>query len=52
MFYDHLADRWVLTQFALPNYPIGPFYECVAVSQTPDPTGVGRGRGRLPAGVW
>jgi hypothetical protein len=39
VFYDHLADRWVLTQFALPNYPSGPFYQCVAVSQTADPTG-------------
>jgi hypothetical protein len=28
-----------MTQFALPNYPRGPFYECIAVSQTPDPTG-------------
>jgi len=37
--YDHLADRWLLSQFALPNYPNGPFYQCVAVSQTPDPTG-------------
>jgi hypothetical protein len=39
VFYDHLSDRWVLSQFALPNYPSGPFYECVAVSQTADPTG-------------
>jgi hypothetical protein len=37
--YDHLANRWVLSQFALPNYPNGPFYECVAVSTTGDPTG-------------
>ncbi len=37
--YDHLADRWLISQFALPNYPRGPFYECIAVSQTPDPTG-------------
>jgi hypothetical protein len=37
--YDHLADRWLLTQFALPNYPNGPFYQCIAISQTPDPTG-------------
>ncbi|HEV8397109.1 MAG TPA: fibronectin type III domain-containing protein [Vicinamibacterales bacterium] len=37
--YDHLADRWVLTQFALPNYPSGPFYQCIAVSTTGDPTG-------------
>ena len=42
--YDHLADRWLLTQFALPNNIAGiilmaPFYQCIAVSQTPDPTG-------------
>jgi hypothetical protein len=37
--YDHLADRWVMSQFALPNYPSGPFYECVAVSSTGDPLG-------------
>lgn len=37
--YDELADRWMLTQFALPNYPAGPFYQCVAVSKTGDPTG-------------
>lgn len=37
--YDHLADRWLVSQFALPNYPRGPFYECIAISQSPDPTG-------------
>lgn len=37
--YDHLADRWFLSQFALPNYPRGPFFQCIAVSQTGDPTG-------------
>ena len=37
--YDHLADRWMMSQFALPRYPRGPFYQCIAVSQTPDPTG-------------
>lgn len=37
--YDHLADRWMMSQFALPNYPRGPFVQCIAVSQTPDPTG-------------
>lgn len=34
--YDQLADRWVLTQF---SQPAGGFYQCVAVSQTSDPTG-------------
>jgi len=37
--YDSIADRWLLSQFALPNFPNGPFYQCIAVSQTPDPTG-------------
>ena len=36
--YDQLADRWLLSQFALPNYPSGPFYECIAVSKTGLPT--------------
>lgn len=34
--YDQLSDRWILTQFT----SSGPtYYNCVAVSQTPDPTG-------------
>lgn len=37
--YDEYADRWLASQFALPNYPNGPFYIMVAISQTPDPTG-------------
>ncbi len=37
--YDEQADRWIASQFALPNYPNGPFYEMIAVSQTGDPTG-------------
>jgi len=37
--YDHLADRWFISQLAIPNFPSGPFYQCIAVSQTPDPTG-------------
>jgi hypothetical protein len=34
--YDHLTDRWLLSQFTTrgPN-----FYNCVAISQTSDPTG-------------
>lgn len=34
--YDQLADRWILTQFAVSATP---FTQCVAVSTTPDPTG-------------
>ncbi|HSG68353.1 MAG TPA: GEVED domain-containing protein, partial [Bacteroidales bacterium] len=37
--YDEYADRWIASQFALPNYPSGPFYELIAVSETGDPTG-------------
>nr|WP_290666696.1 CHRD domain-containing protein [Ardenticatena sp.] len=37
--YDHLADRWMMSQFALPNFPSGPFYQCIAVSQSGDPLG-------------
>lgn len=37
--YDHLADRWMISQFAFPNFPSGPYVECIAVSQTGDPTG-------------
>jgi hypothetical protein len=42
--YDQFADRWVLTQFTtrgrlFPNEPLNPFYNCVAISTTPDPTG-------------
>jgi hypothetical protein len=34
--YDQLADRWMLTQFTAGSPP---FFECVALSQTSDPTG-------------
>src|SRR6266542_1744939 len=39
--YDSLADRWFVTQFSLPNFEsnTGPSFQCVAVSQTGDPTG-------------
>ncbi len=37
--YDHLADRWFMSQLALPNGLSGPFYQCIAVSKTADPTG-------------
>jgi hypothetical protein len=37
--YDPLADRWLLSQFALPFFPFPPYYQCVAVSQTGDPAG-------------
>ena len=34
--YDQLANRWVLTQFAVSGTP---YTQCVAVSTSPDPTG-------------
>ncbi|MDP4115392.1 MAG: T9SS type A sorting domain-containing protein [Bacteroidota bacterium] len=37
--YDDIANRWFVSQFALPNYPNGPFYQLVAVSATSDPLG-------------
>ncbi len=37
--FDQLAGRWLLSQFSQPNYPAGPFYQCIAISQTADPTG-------------
>jgi len=37
--FDPLANRWLISQFSLPNYPNGPFYELIAVSQTEDPLG-------------
>ena len=37
--YDEQANRWLFSQFSLPTYPTGPFYQMIAVSQTPDPTG-------------
>jgi len=36
--YDRMADRWVIAQFSV-NGGTGPFFQCVAVSTTPDPTG-------------
>jgi hypothetical protein len=37
--YDQLAGRWIMSQFSLPNYPNGPYYELIAVSQTENPLG-------------
>ncbi|MBA2742535.1 MAG: hypothetical protein H0U46_11055, partial [Actinobacteria bacterium] len=39
--YDQTADRWLLTQFTTRGLddPTLPFYNCVAISQTGDPTG-------------
>src|SRR5689334_1753013 len=32
--YDQLADRWILSQFNFDSSHVGPYYECIAVSQT------------------
>jgi len=39
--YDQLADRWVITQFAVSgaNGTSVPYLECPAVSTSSDPTG-------------
>jgi hypothetical protein len=41
--YDQFSDRWLLSQFTTrglnPATPTAPFYNCVAISQTGDPTG-------------
>ncbi|MEI7981720.1 MAG: T9SS type A sorting domain-containing protein [Bacteroidota bacterium] len=37
--YDENAGRWFISQFSLPNFPYGPFYQMIAVSETADPTG-------------
>ena len=39
--YDPMADRWIITDFAWFNINTGPFYECIAVSQTNDPVAGG-----------
>ncbi len=35
--YDHMADRWVISDFAFPSFPGNSFWECIGVSQSPDP---------------
>lgn len=38
--FDELANRWIFSQFSLPNgSSTAPFYMMIAVSQTPDPMG-------------
>jgi hypothetical protein len=42
--HDGLADRWILTDFAFTlsgGNPVGPFYQCFAVSKTNDPVAGG-----------
>jgi hypothetical protein len=37
--YDPLADRWLISQLAWLDQFSGPYWQCVAVSRTPDPMG-------------
>ncbi|HVF53092.1 MAG TPA: gliding motility-associated C-terminal domain-containing protein [Actinomycetota bacterium] len=41
--YDALAKRWFISEFAFEmseeKRPVGPFYQCIAVSKTSDPMG-------------
>ena len=43
VFYDHQANRWVVSDFAFPGTlpGSGPFYQCIGVSQTGDPVSGG-----------
>ena len=38
MRYDQISDRWIVTELAVTN-PNPNYLECIAVSQTGDPTG-------------
>src|SRR5215813_12956492 len=37
VFYDHQADRWVISDFAFGAFPGTSFWQCVGVSAGPDP---------------
>ncbi len=39
--YDASVDRWIVTDFAWINSTTGPFFECIAVSQSGDPVSGG-----------
>lgn len=41
VFYDHMANRWVVSDFAYPSFPGALFYQCVGVSKTADPVAGG-----------
>ncbi len=42
VFYDHIADRWIVSDFAFSAFPgAGPFYQCIGVSKTSDPVSGG-----------
>ena len=35
--YDRQADRWLISDFAFPSFPGTSFWQCIGVSQSPDP---------------
>jgi hypothetical protein len=39
--YDHMADRWIVSDFAFPSFPGVSFYQCIGVSKTSDPVAGG-----------
>lgn len=41
VFYDHMANRWVVSDFAFPAFPGTSFWQCVGVSKTGDPVAGG-----------
>jgi uncharacterized repeat protein (TIGR01451 family) len=41
VFYDHISDRWVVSDFAYPAFPGTSFYQCIGVSKGSDPISSG-----------
>jgi hypothetical protein len=41
VFYDHMADRWVVSDFAFPAFPGVSFWQCIGVSKTSNPVSGG-----------
>jgi hypothetical protein len=41
VFYDHIADRWVVSDIAFPAFPGTSFYQCIGVSKTINPVSGG-----------
>ena len=39
--YDPIADRWIISDFAFPSFPGSSFWQCIGVSQTPNPVSGG-----------
>ena len=37
VFFDHLADRWVVSDFAFPSFPGTSFWQCIGVSKGGNP---------------